>query len=113
MALVEILMPKMGESIVEATILSWLKKPGDKIELEESLLEVATDKVDTEIPSTHAGVLKEILAKEGELIKVGSAIAVIEATVEEKTAPVIDDQSPAVTATPVKSGTMQTNGVEH
>lgn len=113
MALVEILMPKMGESIVEATILSWLKKPGDKIELEESLLEVATDKVDTEIPSTHAGVLKEILAKEGELIKVGSAIAVIESTVEEKSASIVDDLPPLVMATPIKSGTTQTNGVEH
>jgi 2-oxoglutarate dehydrogenase E2 component (dihydrolipoamide succinyltransferase) len=86
MALVEVLMPKMGESIVEATILNWLKKPGDKVELEESLLEVATDKVDTEIPSTHSGVLKEILAKEGELIKVGSAIAVIDSSSEEKSA---------------------------
>ncbi|HEX6890266.1 MAG TPA: dihydrolipoamide acetyltransferase family protein [Chryseolinea sp.] len=113
MALVEILMPKMGESIVEATILSWLKKPGDKIELEESLLEVATDKVDTEIPSTHAGVLKEILAKEGELIKVGSAIAVIESTVEEKSASIVDDLPPLVTTTPVKSAATQTNGVEH
>jgi len=70
-------MPKMGESIMEATILSWLKKPGDKIEQDESVLEVATDKVDTEVPSTHAGVLKEILAKDGEVVKVGSAIAVI------------------------------------
>ncbi|HMG93748.1 MAG TPA: dihydrolipoamide acetyltransferase family protein [Chryseolinea sp.] len=113
MALVEILMPKMGESIVEATILSWLKKPGDRVELEESLLEVATDKVDTDIPSTHAGVLKEILAKEGELIKVGSAIAVIESTVEEKAAPTVDAQPPAVTTTPIKSVAMQSNGVEH
>ena len=115
MALIEILMPKMGESIVEATILSWLKKPGDRIELEESLLEVATDKVDTEIPSTHAGVLKEILAKEGELIQVGSAIAVIEAAVEEKAAAVVDDQPPALNTmpAPVKSATIQTNGVEH
>lgn len=77
MALVEIIMPKMGESIMEATILSWLKKPGDKIEQDESLLEVATDKVDTEVPSTHAGVLKEILAKDGAVVKVGTAIAVI------------------------------------
>jgi len=83
MALVELIMPKMGESIVEATVLSWLKKPGDKIELEESLLEVATDKVDTEIPSTHAGVLKEVLAKVGELVKVGAPIAILEAEVEE------------------------------
>ncbi len=77
MALVEIIMPKMGESIMEATILTWLKKPGDKIEQDESLLEVATDKVDTEVPSTHAGILKEILAKDGDVVKVGSAIAVI------------------------------------
>ena len=77
MASVELIMPKMGESIMEATILSWLKKPGDKIEQDESVLEVATDKVDTEVPSTHAGVLKEILAKEGEVVKVGKAIAII------------------------------------
>src|SRR5258708_2332648 len=77
MASVELIMPKMGESIMEATILSWLKKPGDKIEQDESVLEVATDKVDTEVPSTHAGVLKEILAKEGEIVKVGKPIAII------------------------------------
>lgn len=114
MALVEVLMPKMGESIVEATILSWLKKPGDKVELEESLLEVATDKVDTEIPSAHAGVLKEILAKEGELIKVGSAIAVIESVVEEKSTVPVDDQPPVVSTSSLpKSSAIQTNGVEH
>ena len=115
MALVEVLMPKMGESIVEATILSWLKKPGDKVELEESLLEVATDKVDTEIPSSHSGVLKEILAKEGELIKVGSAIAVIDSTVEEKTTSPIDELPPVVNPSPppAKSTAVQTNGVEH
>lgn len=83
MALVELIMPKMGESIVEATILSWLKKPGDRIELEESVLEVATDKVDTEIPSTHAGTLKEVLARVGEVIQVGSPIAILEASAEE------------------------------
>ncbi len=79
-------MPKMGESIMEATILKWLKKPGDKIEQDESVLEVATDKVDTEVPSTHAGVLKEILAKEGEVVKVGSAIAILTTEVVEATA---------------------------
>ncbi len=83
MAQVELIMPKMGESIMEATILTWLKKPGDRIEQDESVLEVATDKVDTEIPSVHAGILKEILAKEGETVKVGSPIAIIEATVPE------------------------------
>ena len=63
MALVEMIMPKMGESIMEATILSWLKNVGDVIEQDESVLEVATDKVDTEVPATHGGILKEILAK--------------------------------------------------
>lgn len=77
MALVQLVMPKMGESITEATILHWLKNPGDKIEQDESLLEVATDKVDTEVPSTHAGVLKEILANEGDVVKVGKSIAII------------------------------------
>lgn len=78
MALVELLMPKMGESIMEATVLTWLKGEGDSIEQDESVLEVATDKVDTEVPSTHAGVLKEILAKDGEVIEVGKPIAIID-----------------------------------
>jgi 2-oxoglutarate dehydrogenase E2 component (dihydrolipoamide succinyltransferase) len=77
MALVELVMPKMGESITEATILHWLKNPGDKVEQDESLLEVATDKVDTEVPSMHGGILKEILAREGEVVKVGKPIAII------------------------------------
>lgn len=87
MALVELVMPKMGESIVEATILHWLKNPGDKIEQDESVLEVATDKVDTEVPSTHGGVLKEILAREGEVIKVGKAIAIIATDAPDEVAP--------------------------
>lgn len=77
MAQVELLMPKMGESIMEATILSWLKSEGDTIEQDESVLEVATDKVDTEVPSTHGGILKEILAKEGDIVEVGKPIAII------------------------------------
>jgi len=77
MALVEMLMPKMGESIMEGTILNWLKKVGDKIEQDESVLEVATDKVDTEVPATHAGILKEILAEKGAVVQVGKPIAVI------------------------------------
>lgn len=86
MAKVEMVMPKMGESIMEATVLSWLKKEGDKIEQDESVLEVATDKVDTEVPATHAGTLSKILAKEGDVIPVGQAIAEIEtdAAVEDK-----------------------------
>lgn len=77
MALVKLIMPKMGESIMEATVLTWLKQEGDTIEEDESILEVATDKVDTEVPSTHAGVLKEILAKDGAVVEVGKPIAII------------------------------------
>lgn len=98
MARVELIMPKMGESIMEATILNWLKKPGDKIEQEESVLEVATDKVDTEVPSTYAGVLVEILAKEGEVVKVGKPIAIISTEVGEET------KSAPVSSTPKSSG---------
>jgi 2-oxoglutarate dehydrogenase E2 component (dihydrolipoamide succinyltransferase) len=77
MALVEMLMPKMGESIMEGTVLKWLKQVGDTIEQDESVLEVATDKVDTEVPAINAGVLKEILAKEGDVVAVGKPIAII------------------------------------
>ena len=84
MALVEMVMPKMGESIMEGTILTWLKKVGDKIEQDESVLEVATDKVDTEIPASHEGVLKEILAQEGDVVEVGKPIAIISTEGEDQ-----------------------------
>lgn len=86
MASVEMLMPKMGESIIEGTILTWLKKEGDSIEQDESVLEVATDKVDTEVPAIHAGILKKILAKEGEVVAVGAPIAIIETSGEASAA---------------------------
>ncbi|MDE0472509.1 MAG: dihydrolipoamide acetyltransferase family protein [Ekhidna sp.] len=78
MTTTEMVMPKMGESVMEGTVLSWLKRVGESIEEDESILEVATDKVDTEIPATHAGVLKEILAQEGDIVEVGKPIAIIE-----------------------------------
>ncbi len=92
MALVEMVMPKMGESIMEGTVLSWLKEEGDTIEADESVLEVATDKVDTEVPATHGGVLKEILVKEGDVVPVGAPIAKIETEGEES----VDTPAPAV-----------------
>jgi 2-oxoglutarate dehydrogenase E2 component (dihydrolipoamide succinyltransferase) len=107
MASVEMLMPKMGESIIEGTILTWLKKEGDSIEADESVLEVATDKVDTEVPATHGGILKKILAKEGDIVAVGTAIAIIEINAEASndspTAPatakeVLVQAAPALTA---------------
>ncbi|TGE04190.1 dihydrolipoamide acetyltransferase family protein [Hymenobacter fodinae] len=78
MARVEMTMPKMGESIMEGTVLKWLKQIGDTIEQDESVLEVATDKVDTEVPALHAGVLQEILVQEGQVVAVGAPIAIIE-----------------------------------
>ncbi len=77
MATVEMIMPKMGESIMEGTILTWLKNEGDPIEQDESVLEVATDKVDTEVPATHAGILEKILIQAGEVAQVGAPIAII------------------------------------
>jgi 2-oxoglutarate dehydrogenase E2 component (dihydrolipoamide succinyltransferase) len=73
MAIVDLVMPKMGESIMEATVLKWHKKPGDGIKMDETLLEIATDKVDSEVPSTAAGVVKEILFKENDVVPVGTA----------------------------------------
>jgi 2-oxoglutarate dehydrogenase E2 component (dihydrolipoamide succinyltransferase) len=78
MARVEMTMPKMGESIMEGTVLKWLKQVGDAIEQDESVLEVATDKVDTEVPALYAGTLAEILVQEGDVVAVGAPIARIE-----------------------------------
>lgn len=77
MAQVELIMPKMGESVAEATIIRWLKKEGDAIAEDEMVLEIATDKVDSEIPSTSAGILVKRLYNEGDLVQVGKAIAII------------------------------------
>jgi 2-oxoglutarate dehydrogenase E2 component (dihydrolipoamide succinyltransferase) len=78
MARVEVEMPQMGESVMEGTVIEWTKNVGDKVEEDETLLEIATDKVDTEVPSPQAGVLIERLAEEGDTIEVGQAIAIIE-----------------------------------
>lgn len=73
--LVDVVMPKMGESLQEGTITKWLKKPGDKVERDEMILEISTDKVDTEVPAPVSGILQEIIAKEGETVEVGAVIA--------------------------------------
>ena len=70
-------MPKMGESVAEATIIRWLKNEGDRVEADESVLEIATDKVDSEVPSAAAGILSKQLFKEGDVVQVGSVIAII------------------------------------
>ena len=66
-----VVMPKMGESIMEGTIIEWRKKLGDSIEKDEILLEIGTDKVDSEIPSSHGGIITELLAKPNDIIEVG------------------------------------------
>lgn len=76
-------MPKMGESIMEGTIIEWKKKVGDKVELDETVLEIATDKVDSEVPAPIEGVIVEIKAEEGDTIEVGEVIAVIDTEAEE------------------------------
>lgn len=78
MAKVDLIMPKMGESIMEATILRWVKKVGDPVESDETILEIATDKVDSEVPSPAAGIIAEILYKENDVVAVGKPIAVIQ-----------------------------------
>lgn len=79
MSTVELKMPKMGESISEATILNWLKKVGDSVEEDETILEVATDKVDSEVPSPCNGVIAKILFEPNEVVQIGSVIAIIDA----------------------------------
>ncbi|MES2429333.1 MAG: dihydrolipoamide acetyltransferase family protein [Bacteroidota bacterium] len=77
MSLVDLVMPKLGESIMEATILKWHKKPGDAIKLDETVLDIATDKVDSEVPATHEGVLEQILYNENDVAPIGAVIAKI------------------------------------
>src|SRR5919204_5183657 len=74
---VDVVMPQMGVSVSEGTITKWLKSEGENIEADESLLEISTDKVDTEVPSPASGVVQQILAQEGETVAVGTKIAVI------------------------------------
>lgn len=78
MAIVELVMPKLGESIIEATILSWNKKVGDAVKQDETVLEIATDKVDSEVPSTHAGTITEILFNVNDVVPIGTVIARID-----------------------------------
>jgi len=78
MAIVDLVMPKMGESIMEATVLKWHKQPGDSVKMDETVLEIATDKVDSEVPSTAAGTITEILFKENDVVPVGTVIARID-----------------------------------
>ena len=98
---IDVVMPKMGESITEGTILEWYKKVGEHIAADETLLEIGTDKVDSEIPAPNGGIVIEILAQPNDVIDVGEVIARIETSkveinneksIEESNKPVKDDQ---------------------
>ncbi|MBS4066118.1 MAG: 2-oxo acid dehydrogenase subunit E2 [Chitinophagaceae bacterium] len=97
MALVDLVMPKLGESIMEATILRWHKKPGDTIAMDETVLDIATDKVDSEVPSTAAGTLSEILFNENDVVPIGAVIARIQTGAAATVAP-----APQPSFTPAK-----------
>src|SRR5262249_39188836 len=102
----DVLMPQMGESIFEGTITKWLKKPGEKVQRDEPLFEISTDKVDAEIPAPAAGVLKEIKVKEGATVQVNTVVGVIDAEGAAAAAKAPAEQPPAQTkATAQADGT--------
>ncbi len=104
MAQVEVLLPKMGESVAEATIIKWLKEEGETIEADESIIEIATDKVDSEVPAPADGVLVKRLCNEGDVVKVGDVIAIIAGegeAVAEVTAPAAEPAKEVAAAAPV------------
>jgi len=113
MAQFELIMPKMGESIAEATITKWLKNEGDTIKLDEAVVEIATDKVDSEVPSTGEGVLIKKLYNEGDVVPVGAAIAVIgsdasaAAAPSATVAPVVEAAKPVAQAVQVVEQSIQ------
>lgn len=103
MALIEMIMPKMGESIFECTVLNWLKNVGDRIEADDMILEVATDKIDTEIGASHSGVIKEFLVQKGEVAVIGKPICIIEVAGEETIAqPKVVEESKSESVTEVE-----------
>ena len=108
MAKVELVMPKLGESIMEATILGWKKNVGDRVEQDETILDIATDKVDSEVPSPVSGVLTEILFNENDVVPIGSVIAYISTEVEEAGTP-----SSSTNLPPVSVAKADLNGAEH
>ena len=98
MSQIELLLPKMGESVAEATIIKWVKNEGDKVTADEPIIEIATDKVDSEVPSPEDGVLIKCLVKEGDVVAVGQPIAIIGTGAAQATLPAA---APAASAAPV------------
>ena len=96
MAIAELVMPKLGESIMEATILKWHKKVGDYVKFDETVLDIATDKVDSEVPSTEQGIITEILFQVNDVVPIGAVIARIQTNAETKTT-----ETPVIVETPI------------
>ncbi len=97
---VDVVMPKMGESVQEGKVLRWVKKVGDRIERDEVLLEISTDKVDTEVPAPAAGIIAELLANEGDTVEVGKVIARIETEASETVSPAAPAAAPSTPSQP-------------
>ena len=124
MAKVELVMPKMGESIIEATILKWHKQVGDRVEQDETILEIATDKVDSEVPSPVSGVISELLFEENAVVAVGKVIAMIATEAEVGSTPSVPtpkidvaveakpQNGSATSVQPVQNGTPATTKTE-
>ncbi len=100
MAVVDLVMPKLGESIMEATVLKWHKQPGDTVKMDETVLEIATDKVDSEVPSTAEGVIEEILFNVNDVVPIGTVIARIRTGAAEPAATTPKPQQPTVSSQP-------------
>src|SRR5208337_1697913 len=102
---IDVVMPQMGESIFEGTITKWLKQPGDKINRDEPLFEISTDKVDAEIPAPASGVLKEIKAEAGKTVQVNTVVAIIDESASagssKASAPAVGSPAPAEVANQV------------
>jgi len=98
----DVIMPQMGESIFEGTITKWLKKPGDKVQRDEPLFEISTDKVDAEIPAPASGVLKEIVVGEGNTVQVNTIVGTISADGESSAPAKSTAQSAAPSAAPAQ-----------
>src|ERR1700748_1798718 len=97
---VSVSMPQLGESVTEGTVTRWLKKEGERVEADEPLLEVSTDKVDTEIPSPASGILRGIAVDEDETVEVGAQLAIIDDGAAADAAPAAGDSAQAEAAQP-------------
>ena len=107
----DVVMPQMGESIAEGTIVRWIKKVGDKVDRDEPLFEISTDKVDAEIPSPAAGVVSEIRVKEGETVPVNSIVATFGSSGEVQDEPSAAAAGAVAEAAPVASGHTWARGI--